>query len=165
MKFVLYGKYLGDKLYHTDIIADFGGNDGFAANEFYLAHKIKPIVVECDPAKIEYAGKVYKLPTCESLIEKMPFADKYVDWGFCSHTAEHLRDTGAGLREIARVVKRGCAFIVPMEGKRSAMKNHSHYVSITKPARWINLFESNGWNVVDKRVASKYELHIIGEPK
>src|SRR5881394_2250745 len=63
IKFVSYGKYLGDKLYHTDTVADFGGNDGYAAYQFYLVHKIKPIVVECDPAKIEHADKVYKLPT------------------------------------------------------------------------------------------------------
>lgn len=164
-RFVMYGHYLKDRLYHDDVVADFGGNDGFAAYEFYRVHKIKPIVVECDPEKIEFARTVFKLSTCESYIEKMPLLDKSVDWGFCSHTLEHTRDTVAALNEIRRVVKRGCFFIVPLESKRHAKANHAHYIQIARPEGWRRLLEENGWNIIIGKGYDRQEYHAIAEPK
>src|ERR1700675_3080729 len=57
IKFVKFGIWLGDRLFHDDSVADFGGNDGYAAYCFYLQHKIKPMVIDCEPKRLEYADK------------------------------------------------------------------------------------------------------------
>lgn len=163
-KFIIVGQLLGERLYHDDKVADFGGNDGFAANEFYMIHKVKPMVVDCDPEKLEFAERTYGLPTCEAFIENLPLEDKSIDWGFCSHTLEHSRDLPAALREFRRVIKRGCAFIVPLEPKRYFEANHAHNNRFQKPREWVAVLEANGWKVTSSKRAHKFEHHMLAEP-
>ena len=80
---VQFGTLLGVSLFHDDTVADFGGNDGHASYQFYLAHKIKPLVIDCEPHRLEYAAKIYGLSTYETFIERMPeLKDASIDWGF-----------------------------------------------------------------------------------
>ena len=166
-KFVSFGERIdaeGD-LFHDDKVADFGGNDGWAAYCFYLHHKIKPLVVDCEPKRLEYAAKHYKLPTLQAFIENMSeLPDKSIDWGFTSHTMEHMREPEKALREIARVVKQQCCFVVPLEDLHHARKNHAHAICFTKVGDWAKLLEANGWRVIVKNKAHKYEAHFIAEP-
>lgn len=166
VKFVTFGRWLGDRLCHDDVVADFGGNDGYAAYQFYLQHKVKPMVVDCEPKRIDYASKVYKLPTYQSFIEAMPdLADKSVDWGFCSHTMEHTRDPIAALKEMARVVKRGCYFVFPLENFRHAHENEAHTLCYTKIGSWRNLLRRNGWRIIFSGKNHKFECQMYAEPK
>jgi SAM-dependent methyltransferase len=164
IKFIAYGKTLGDRLCHDDVVADFGGNDGYASHEFYVIHKVKPIVIDCDPMKIDFAARNYGLDTCETMVEEMPFPDKYVDWGFCCHTAEHFQDTGKALREMSRVIRRGCAFVLPLEDHAHGRMNHAHHFSTTRPRVWERILRENGWAVIDA-VRHPHEYHVITEPK
>src|SRR5688572_2482920 len=78
-KFVSFGDWLEKegKLFHDDSVADFGGNDGWASFCFYSRHKIKPLVVDCEPKRIEHAAKQYRLSTYQAFIEDMKdLADK-----------------------------------------------------------------------------------------
>src|SRR5882672_2091477 len=153
VKFVYYGNQLGTRLWHDDTVADFGGNDGYVAYQFYAAHKIKPLVVDCDPLKIEFAQKTFGLSTLERFIEDMPeLGDKSVDWAFCSHTLEHTRDINKAMTEIARVVKRGCFFVLPLERKKHAKCNHAHAVSFCRPMQWMRLLAANGWKIIAHQV-------------
>lgn len=146
-------------------MADFGGNDGYAAFCFYREHKIKPLVVDCEPKRIDYAGKVYHLPTYETFIESMPaLADKSIDWGFTSHTLEHTRDTEMALREMARVIKRGCSFILPLEGLAHARENHAHAICFKTVRGWTRLLNANGWKVLMSKEDGVHEAHIYAEP-
>ncbi len=166
-KFLGFGNMLiqQGKLFHDDTLADFGGNDGWAAYCFYLRHKIKPLVVDCEPNRIEHASKQFKLPTLERFIEHMPeIADKSIDWGFTSHTMEHMREPEMALREMSRVVKRGCCFILPLEDLHHARKNHAHAICFTKVKDWVRLLEANGWKVVVGDKVGEYEAHIFAEP-
>lgn len=164
-KFVKFGEWLGNRLCHDDKVADFGGNDGFAANHFYIAHKVKPLVVDCEPQRLDYADKVYKLGTYKTFIEDMKeLADDSIDWGFTSHTLEHTRDTAKAIREIARVIKRGCMFILPLEDLRHARKNHAHAICFIKMGDWVKMLTRNGWRVLSSRKAMKHECHIYAEP-
>lgn len=164
-KFVKWGHYIGADLFHDDTVADFGGNDGYAAYEFYVAHKIKPLVVDCEPKRIEHADKVYKLPTLQRFIENMPeLADKSITWGYTSHTLEHVRDLPAALREMARVVEKGCYFVLPLEGKYHAKHNHAHCVSFTKVKQWEQVMIDNGWEILSSEKVSKHECQIIARP-
>lgn len=166
LKFVHFGRKLGERLCHDDTVADFGGNDGTASYGFYVEHKIKPLVIDCEPKRLEFAEKVYSLSTYQSFIEHMPeLADKSIDWGFTSHTIEHLRDVRAGLREIARVVRRGCCFVVPLERKSHAMDNHAHAICFTQPRQWKKLLNDNGWNVLETKRAGDHEVHIFAAPR
>lgn len=164
-KFIDYGELLGDKLFHDDKVADFGGNDGWASFCFYNRHKIKPLVVDCEPKRLEYADKVYHLPTYQAFIEDMKeLGDKSIDWGFCSHTLEHTRDTAKALREMARVIKRGCCFILPIEDGRHAKENHAHAIHFTSMSGWVNMLRENGWNIEIQVWPHEHECHIVAEP-
>lgn len=166
IKLVEFGTALMDKLCHDDRVADFGGNDGYAAYNFYLVHKIKPLVVDCEPKRIANARDVFRLPVYQTFIEDMPeLADKSIDWAFSSHTLEHTRDTGKAMREIARVTKRGACFVLPLEDKRHASKNHAHAICFTKAKGWVSMLEENGWNVKKFSDSHEHETIIYAEPK
>lgn len=153
------------KFFHDDTFADFGGNDGWASYCFYLRHKVKPLVVDCEPRRLQHAAEVYKLPTCRAFIEDMKgLKDKSIDWGFTSHTMEHMRAPEKALQEIARVVKRGCCFILPLENLHHARKNHAHAICFTKVRDWKKLLEANGWNVIIASKEGEYEAHVYAEP-
>jgi ubiquinone/menaquinone biosynthesis C-methylase UbiE len=156
------------QMFHDDTVADFGGNDGYAANEFFKAHAIKPLVVDCEPQRIEHARVVYGLSTYEAFIEDMKdLADKSIDWGFCSHTLEHTRDTAKALREIARVVKRGCLFILPIEDEEHAARNMAHACHADSLKEWKALVLANGWKVTKHgaRRPIPQECYIMAVPK
>ena len=166
-KFVQFGNSLehSGSLCHDDRVADFGGNDGYVANQFYLAHKIKPLVVDCEPRRLDYAGKRYGLQTYEAFVEDMKdLADKSIDWGFCSHTLEHTRDVAKALREIARVVKRGAYFVVPIEGKKHASENHGHAISFVRMKDWEDVLEENGWKIIKSFMPGEHEAQFFAEP-
>ena len=165
LKFVKFGEWLGDRLCHDDTVADFGGNDGFASHKFYLTNKVKPLVVDCEPNRLAYAESVYKLSTCKTFIEDMPLKDNQIDWGFCSHTLEHMRDLPEALREMSRVIRRGCYFVMPLEDLAHARRNHAHAVSFMKVKDWAKVLASNNWNVIISEKVTKFEGHIYAEPK
>lgn len=165
-KLINFGFFLGGRLCHDDKIADFGGNDGYSAHNFYLIHKIKPLVVDCEPKRLKHAKEAYGLKTLQAFIEDMhELPDKSIDWGFTSHTLEHTRDTEKAIREIARVVRRGCCFILPLEDMHHAKRNHAHAICFTKMAGWIKLLEGNGWKIVESSDVHEHEVHIFAEPK
>lgn len=165
-KFTSFCGWLGSRLYHDDTLADFGGNDGYAAHEVYLSFKIKPLVVDCEPKRIEHASKVFGLSTYQAFIEDMKdLPDKSITWGFTSHTLEHTRDTEKAIREMARVVERGCLFILPLENLRHARKNHAHAICFTRVDDWKRILAGNGWNVMAAEKVGDYEAHIYAEPK
>jgi hypothetical protein len=164
-KFVQFGTLLGDRLYHDDRVADFGGNDGWAALNFYMVHKVKPLVVDCEPKRLAHAENIRKLPVYRTFIESMPdLTDKSIDWGFTSHTLEHTRDTAAAILEIARVVKRGCMFIMPLENLRHARNNHAHAICFTKLKDWEDLLKNNGWKMIISDKVGDHEAQIFAEP-
>lgn len=147
-------------------MADFGGNDGYSAYNFYLLHKIKPLVVDCEPKRIAHAREVFKMPVYQTFIESMPeLADKSIDWSFTSHTLEHTRDTEAAIREISRVTKRGCLFVLPLEDMKHARKNHAHAICFNKASGWVKMIEANGWKVTRYSTQHEHETHILAEPK
>lgn len=154
------------QLYHDDTVADFGGNDGYAANEFFKAHAIKPLVVDCDPKRLEHAWRAYGISTYESFLEDMKdLVDKSIDWGFCSHTLEHTRYTAKALREISRVVNRGCLFILPIEDEEHVKVNPAHATHATCLREWKKIVSDNGWRVVNAKRPVKQECFIMARPR
>lgn len=168
LKFVKFGDWLDRNgwLFHNDTVADFGGNDGRSAFCFYQKHKIKPLVVDCEPLRLQHAATYYKMSTYQAFIENMKdLRDKSIDWGFCSHTLEHTRDTEGAMREIARIVKRGCYFVVPLENLSHARANHAHAICFTQMKDWKKLLIKNGWNVKFGEKVATYEAQFYAEPK
>lgn len=164
--FVSFGRYLGTRLFHDDHVADFGGNDGTAANAFYRAHGIRPVVVDCEPKRLAFAREIYGLRTVEAFLEDLPLESKSIEWGFCSHTLEHVRDQRAALSELRRVVRFGCGFVFPLEHKHHAEENHAHTFHCTTLRGWKRLLQSCGWHVKEsKRHARKFEVHFFAEPE
>lgn len=151
---------------HDDRVADFGGNDGWAAHQFYLVHKVKPLIVDCEPKRLRHAWDAYGLETFETFLEDMTgLPDKSIDWGFTSHTLEHCRDVEKALQEMARVVGRLCYFILPLERRHHAHGNHGHCVSFTQASGWLRLLRRNGWKILRSAKVFHDEAHVYGMPR
>jgi len=135
-------------LFHDDAVADFGGNDGTASNQFYLATGVKPTVIDCEPGRLSFARDAYGLKTIRAFLEDLSAVpDRAFRYGFCSHTIEHTRDPEKALREIARVIAEEATFVLPLESHKHGEDNHAHSVVCTKPSQWKALLEANGWRV------------------
>jgi len=116
-----------------DNVVDFGGNDGFVAT-----HRPGTAVVDFSKPRVAYARYVYGLDARHGRLEELPCKDKEFDWGFCSHTLEHVEDLGASLAEIKRVCKKGCFVVVPVESKEEFDKNPYHLRHHTHE-EWLDL--------------------------
>lgn len=167
MKFMAYGDRLKElgQMYHDDTVADFGGNDGFAASQFGLRHGIKPLVIDCEPHRLAFAKREYGLETLRCFIEDIPLPDKSIDWGFCSHTMEHTRDVDSALSEISRVIKRACWFILPLEKTKDALKNPAHSVACPTLKSWRRLMKPY-WVIKGTEVgACRSEARVFALPR
>src|SRR6267142_1790199 len=168
LKFVKFGDWLEQRgvLCHDDKVADFGGNDGRSSFCFYQKHKIKPLVVDCEPQRLQHAANYYHMETYQTFVEDMhDLKDDSIDWGFCSHTLEHTRDTEKAMREIARVIKRGCYFVLPLENLSHARHNHAHAICFTQMRDWKKMLQRNGWTVKFGEKVDTYEAQFYAEPK
>jgi SAM-dependent methyltransferase len=131
--------------YNIGSMADFGGNDGSAAFKFEEAHGVAPTVIDCLSNRLEYAEDTYGLDTIQCLLEDIPVANNHFDWGFCSHTIEHLYDMPKALKEMARVTRNMVYFICPMEHSESFDENEAHHTRITDPYEWRDEIMRNGF--------------------
>ena len=167
-KFVQYGNTILKYgwLYHDDTVADFGGNDGFAANEFFIYHGISPLVIDCEPTRLHHAREEYGLKTLECFVEDIPLPDDSIDWGYTSHTLEHSRDPDKALAEIARVVKRACMFLVPLERPGEAAMNRAHSVACSTVADWKRLLKPH-WKIKGAALEGKQrgEVQMFALPR
>jgi SAM-dependent methyltransferase len=152
-------------LYHDDTVADFGGNDGFAAHQFFLRHGIKPLVIDCEPRRLAFAAREYGLKTLRCFIEDIPLPGKSIDWGFCSHTLEHTRDVGRAIAELARVVKRACAFVVPLEKPDVARRNPAHSVGCATLKEWKELLKPHWVIKGSGRAVCRTEGQLFALPR
>lgn len=167
MKFMHMGDTLfrSGELYHNDAVADFGGNDGFSSYQFYRRNGIRPTVIDCEPTRLAFARREYSLPTLQCFIEDIPLPDNSIDWGFCSHTLEHTRDISRALKEMARVINRGCAFVVPLETKETASGNIAHAVCCTSIKQWKDLLNPH-WRIRSSaRTKKRCEAQIFAIPR
>ncbi len=153
------------QLHHDDTLADFGGNDGFAANQFFRRHGIKPMVIDCEPRRLAFAEREYGLRTVQCFIENIPLPDNSIDWGFCSHTLEHTRDVKKALAEMSRVIKRGCSFILPMETHDEASQNIAHAISCSTLGQWKKLLTPHWIIKGSARTKCRVEAQIFAIPR
>lgn len=124
------------------------------------------MVIDCEPHRLDHAWKSYGLTTYETFIESMKeLADDSIDWGFCSHTLEHTRDPQKALREMARVIKRGCLFVLPIENEDHAKHNHAHSIQADTLKQWRSLISSNGWRVVNSCRPARHECFVTARPR
>lgn len=104
-------------------IGDFGGNDGFvAANSGFNV-----TVLDVMPNRVRHADQKYGVPALCVNLEKLPLKDGVFDWGYCSHTLEHVKDCDAAWAEIQRVCRHGCYVVLPVEDEDHFKQNPAHY--------------------------------------
>ena len=128
-----------ERLRPTGPILDIGGNDGYAARNMKMMGYLPDItIIEGSQAKVDYAIEHGVNAVCGN-IEAMPFEDGQFEWGFCSHTLEHMEDLDAALSEIRRVCRNGCYVVVPVEDEAELKKNPAHKRRHTH-AEWIEKF-------------------------
>ena len=120
-----------------DTFADFGGNDGTAAN-WWLNNTDCGTAYSIDMSKDrqEWGRGAYPRVTfINSRIESIDLPDDSVRWGFCSHTLEHLKDFKAGLGEIHRIITTALYVVIPLEVGKSGS---SHMRMSPSPLDWLN---------------------------
>lgn len=131
-------------LYDDDNIADFGSRIGNAAKVMEEMTSIPVTCVDISKEFVEECIKNGHEGICARL-EKLPLADASIDWGFCSHTIEHVKDINAAVAELTRVVKRGLFLVFPLEAQDVSNENPSHMHYSSDPDYFIEPFVSAGW--------------------
>ena len=144
----LMASYFKNWMYEDDSCADFGGGDGFVAEEFKAESTIPMIVVDAVPDRIE-AARAHGLRAIEADLCAIPLDDGTIDWGFCSHTLEHVDDPRRALAELFRVAGRAIFFVLPIEDAKAAAANPAHVTHFEKPEGWRDLIEAAGFIVAD----------------
>src|SRR3972149_5497217 len=112
---IRFGSFIHTIGRSIESLVDFGGGDGYAAYKFSLKHFVRPLIVDCEPERLAEAESKYGLKTVCWFLEKLDLPNKSYRWGFCSHTLEHLRDPDMVLRQMNRVIREGCMFVIPLE--------------------------------------------------
>jgi len=140
-----------DELYEDMVFCDFGGNNGALAAAFREKTCVPMTVIDGMPEYIEEA-KERGVPTILADLENMPLADASVDWGFCSHTLEHLEDMDKGLSEISRVTRRGMCFVIPLETKEEFDDNPAHNFYNPDEDWWLDKYRAYGFHVMISKV-------------
>jgi SAM-dependent methyltransferase len=112
-----------EKLKPKGRVADFGGNDGYAA---HMCSYDNITVVDQSIPRVAFAKAQFGLNAVRTFLEDMPFEDDEFEWGFSSHTLEHVFNLDKAMDEIKRVCKKGCWITVPNDsGKKKASHFHS----------------------------------------
>ena len=133
-------------IYEDDTFADFGGGNGAAALAMAKATFCPVTVVDLTQKKLE-VSKGEGLVLVNAPLEELPFADESISWGFCSHTIEHVTSLEVALKEIYRVVKYGCCFIIPLEDDEQAKKSTPHMHHSPDPEWWAARIREQGFAV------------------
>lgn len=107
-------------------IADFGGNDGFVASKAREAG-FDVTVIDGMPNRIAYADMGSRVPAVCANLTSIPIPDDAFDWGYCSHTLEHIPDIEAAWSEIKRLCKKGCFVVLPVESEETFNDNEAHF--------------------------------------
>lgn len=122
-------------------VLDIGGNDGFAASKAReQGHDVE--VLDLSPTRTAYARYKLGVPAYCDKAESMPFAEDAYDWGFCSHTLEHVEDLEKALSEIRRVCKQGCFYVIPLQTEKEFVADLAHHQFHTKD-EWLRLTGSD----------------------
>ena len=120
-------------------VADFGGNDGFVAAQSGM----DVTVIDAMPNRVRYADSKYRVKAICADLTSIPVEDGAFDWGYCSHTLEHVPDIEAAWGEIKRLCKVGCYVVLPVEGEEQFESNPAHYHRATHEewCEWFGLTE------------------------
>jgi len=138
---------VGANLFDDDTVADFGSRTGYVADMLKRITSLNPICVDISAEHIKVCESK-GFPAFAGRIENMSFLrDGEVDWGFCSHTLEHVKDYDAAVKELNRVVKRGLFIVIPMEHEDAGDANPSHMRFSTNIHDYITPFEALGWKM------------------
>lgn len=126
---------LSAQIREDDTAIDFGGNDGLCAQVWeMLTHA--PMTV-CDITENRLAeARRHGLTTLKADLHDLPLADQSIDWGFCSHTLEHVDSLSGVLKEIRRVIKRAVMFVIPLEDDNMVRKSPAHLRHNPDPEWW-----------------------------
>lgn len=150
--------------YEDDVFCDFGGNDGTVAEAWRVATGNVAISVDLDGLKQGWGQRSYpEVNFINSVLEDIPLEDKSVDWGFCSHTLEHVADLSKALSEIRRIVRRGLFVVVPLENEICFRRAAPHMRGSNNIADWLAHLRHPSMRMVNwsKGFSWTNELYII----
>lgn len=124
--------------YEDDVFCDFGGNDGTVAEAWRQGTGNTVISVDLDPLKQGWGSRSYpEVNFVNAVLEDIPLEDKSVDWGFCSHTLEHVADLRKSMDSMARILRRGLFVVVPLENELSFRQSKPHMRASQDPLDWL----------------------------
>lgn len=142
-----------ENIFEDDTFCDFGGGDGQAAAAWRKATRCRSIVLDCTQDRLQEA-EVRGLETRLGVMEKLPFDDCSVQWGFCSHTLEHVESLDTALAELRRVITCAVMFVVPLETDAQAAKTAAHVRHSPDENWWLDQIRAADFIVTNHIVAS-----------
>lgn len=149
--------------YADDVWCDFGGNDGTVAAAWQKWTRQPSLCVDMDAIKQRKGVELYgpRVAFLESRLEDLSLmASDSVDWGFASHTLEHVEDLAQAVSEIWRVTRRGLYVVVPIEEDTSV--NPSHMRASKDVWTWMKWLRHPGTDVLLWwKPTYKQEFHIM----
>ena len=105
----VYQDLVTDRLSPSTRVLDLGCGRGGVIERL---HASSGFVAGLDPDSLSLQEhRLQGLPLIAGRAEKLPFADNTFDLAVCSWVIEHLADPTTALREVARVLRQGGAFV------------------------------------------------------
>ena len=121
-------------------IVDLGGNDGFVPSAIREAGWENVWSVEACPKRSLYSHAKHHIKTICADLTRIPVVDNAFDWGYCSHTVEHIEDLDAAWTEMKRVCSKGIIVIAPVETDEFCNQNPAHLRNHTSE-EWCELLD------------------------
>ena len=114
------------KVGFDETIVDFGGNDGLVPSNMIANGWTNIWSIEACPRRSHKSHQAFGIRTICADLQRIPIEGQPFDWGYCSHTVEHIEDLEMAWEEMKRLCKKGIIVVAPVETEAEFKDNPAH---------------------------------------